>query len=162
MFVIHASYTESFNSVAAAIFKKQTNADLKNNIDLISTFLWVFMFGISTKYYQVVGIIERQYDYIHALELQLEKFYKNTPVFSREGKFYLNKYPIFSKWMWFLYTVAFPLLMLACIGFKGYTEIALAGAFNAKIYLNIFLGLSTCVTTLLYMARIHVKKKKKG
>lgn len=158
LFVIHASHTEFFNSVAAGIFKKQTDTELKDKVDLISTFLWIFIFGVSSKYYQVVGIIERQYDYIHALEEQLEKFYINTPVFSREGKFYLNKYPAFSNWMWFLYTVAFPLLMLSCMAFKAYTEIYLAGMFNAKIVINIFLGSFTCITTILYMVRIHVKR----
>lgn len=157
LFVIHASYTEFFNSVAAEIFKKQTNVDIKDNIDLISTFLWVFIFGVSSKYYQVVGIIEGQYDYIHALEEQLEKFYKNTPVFTREGKFYLNKYPAFSNWMCFLYTIVFPLLILSCMAFKAYIELSL-GVLNTKIIINFSLGSFASITTILYMVRIHIKK----
>lgn len=158
LFVIHSSYTVFFNTVAAEIFKKQTDIDLKEKVDLISTFLWAFIFGVSSKYYQVVGIIERQYDYLHALEEQLEKFYKNTPVFSREGKFYLNKYPVFSNWMWFLYTVAFPLLILSTILFKAYTEISLAESLNVKIIINISLGVLVCITTILYLVKIHAKK----
>jgi len=158
LFIIHALYTDLFNSVAAEILKKKTEVDLKDKIDLISTFLWVFIFGISSKYYQVAGIIEKQYEYIHALEEQLEKYYKNTPVFSREGKFYLNKYPAFSNWMWFLYTVVFPLLILSCMAFKAYTEIALVGFLNTKTIINISFGSFAGITTILYMFRIHFKK----
>lgn len=157
LFVMHSLYTDFFNSVASGIFKKQTDADLKDKVDLISTFLWLFIFGVSSKYYQVVGIIERQYEYIHALEEQLEKFYKNTPVFSREGKFYLNKYPTFSNWMWFLYTIAFPSLILFCISFKAYTEVGLYGIHSMKVAINISVGACSAITTILYMARVHTK-----
>lgn len=158
LFVMHSLYTDFFNSVAAGVFKKQTDTDLKDKVDLVSTFLWLFIFGVSSKYYQVVGLIERQYEYIHALEEQLERFYKNTPVFSREGKFYLNKYPVFSNWMWFLYTVVFPVLMLFCMAVKAYAEIHAYGVFNIRVAVNMALGVCASITTILYMARIHVKK----
>lgn len=158
LFIIHSSYTDFFNSVAAEVFKKQTDTELNDRVDIISTFLWAFIFGASSKYYQVVGIMEREYDYIHALEKQLQKFYKNTPVFSREGEFYLNKYPAFSNWMWLLYTIAFPLLILSSISFKAYTEIHLSEIVDIKIILNLIIGALVFITTILYMVRIHLKK----
>jgi hypothetical protein len=48
------------------------------NVDFISTLLWLFMLGFTTRYYQVVLEIERQYSYLHTLEEKLNNFYPES------------------------------------------------------------------------------------
>ncbi|QBC43773.1 hypothetical protein [Iodobacter fluviatilis] len=158
LFIVHSAYTDFFNKVVSELFKKNTYTELNEKVDLISTFLWLFVFGVSAKYFQTAGIIEKQYGYLHALEEQLEKFYRNTVIFTREGKFYLNKYPVLSKWMWFLYTIAFPLMILMCICFKAYTEISVVKLAGATIYINMVFGILVFITTVIYMFSLHFKK----
>jgi len=49
-----------------------------NNIEFIATLFWLLLFGFSTKYFQVVVEIQRQYKYLHAIEELLNKSYQGT------------------------------------------------------------------------------------
>lgn len=78
--------------------------------------LWISLMGISVRYFQLCLQVEKQYDYLHALEKELNSYYPESEAFTREGKAYLNDYPMFSNWMWLSYTVFLPAtLMLASI-----------------------------------------------
>ena len=61
----------------------------------LGSIIWFALLATVVRYTQVVVYIERQYAYIHHLEEELSKNYDSQIVFTREGKSYLNKYPVF-------------------------------------------------------------------
>ena len=115
LFSLQVTSTELVNSALSGFINKQLDISIDKNSNLLGTLLWLLLFGFSSRYYQTVIQIERQYDYIHHLEELISKRYPNTRAFTREGKSYLDEYPIFSNWIWLLYTLAFPLIILTCI-----------------------------------------------
>ena len=110
LFSLQVTSTELVNSALSGFINKQLDISIDKNSNLLGTLLWLLLFGFSSRYYQTVIQIERQYDYIHHLEELISKRYPNTRAFTREGKSYLDEYPIFSNWIWLLYTLAFPLI----------------------------------------------------
>ena len=89
---------------------------------VIQTGFWFILFGIALRYFQINSHIERQYTYLHQIEDQLNILYPNTGVFTREGKFYLKKYPYFLNWTWFVYTIFFPVFLIFLVSVKIYIE----------------------------------------
>ena len=133
-----------------------TNANI--NFDYIQSIIWFSLLAVVVKYFQSVFFIERQYDYIHSLEVTLSFDYEGVE-FTREGKSYLNSYPIFLDWMSFLYTILVPVILALVISAKIFTEYQgffLNGVlfwFNLLIYFFIFISLC------LYLYGIHFKSK---
>lgn len=115
VFTLQLSSTEVVVSVVNDYVNKTTGIKLGKSADFISTLLWLLLLGFTTRYYQVVLEIERQYGYLHALEEKLNGYYPESKAFTREGKSYLSKYPLFSNWIWLLYTVFFPSLIIFCV-----------------------------------------------
>jgi len=84
----------------------------------ISIFLsvtWTILFALALRYCQSSILIERQYDYLHTVENQLAKIAGNDSMFQREGKSYLDQYPVFSNWAWIFYTMLFPAIILLVV-----------------------------------------------
>jgi len=78
-----------------------------------SAILWVLLTFFTVHYFQICLLIEKDYNYLHDLELELNSFYPSGSVaFTREGHAYLKNYPMFSNWMCFSYTVLFPGLII--------------------------------------------------
>ncbi len=128
------------------------------NFLYIQSVIWFVMLAIIIKYFQTVVCIDRQYDYVHALENILSSQYSDG-AFTREGKSYLSDYPVFLNWVSFLYTILFPVILLVVVTSEiiieckqyGYTEILIW--FNALIYIFILVSIA------LYLYVIHFKKK---
>ncbi|MCP4370938.1 MAG: hypothetical protein GY797_22915 [Deltaproteobacteria bacterium] len=155
LFTLQLSSTEVVANMIGEYVNKTTGVKLGNNIDFISTLLWLLLLGFSIKYFQVVLGIERQYGYLHTLEEQLNGLYPNSKAFTREGKFYLNKYPLFSNWVWFLYTIFFPILILFCALMRVISEMKIM----KTIGVNQIIDYSCCtvivISSILYMYRLH-------
>ena len=127
------------------------------SLSLLGTVLWFALLGFVIRYFQSVVYVERQYEYIHSLEALLAANYGGT-AFTREGKSYLSGYPLFSKWTWALYTIVFPVLLIAVLGLKLATEffrtiqLGWLFAFNALTFGAI------SVSVVLYLVSLHGKK----
>jgi hypothetical protein len=91
----------------AEFVSKQLNLSRPIDFSFVSSVIWFILLGLVVRYFQIVVHIERQYDYIHKLEDQLSIVFRNG-AFTREGKAYLNNYPMFSRWTAALYTAVFP------------------------------------------------------
>ncbi|MCK5591890.1 MAG: hypothetical protein KAI72_08045 [Candidatus Pacebacteria bacterium] len=131
-------------------------AIIVNDINLISTLLWFALFGLSSRYFQINIRIERQYDYIHSLESGLNSFYPCSKAFTREGKSYLNKYPLFLNWMSILYTIVFPMLILFVVSIQILDEIK---SDNENLVLDSMCCLVIYISVILYLLMIHGKTK---
>jgi hypothetical protein len=94
-------------------------------------------------------------DYLHALEEKLNGYYPETKVFTREGKSYLSKYPLFSNWVWLLYTVLFPCLIVFSVITKGYSEISEMQSIEANQIIDFVCYLVIATSSILYIYRLH-------
>lgn len=149
---------KEFGSAISQFITKQLESEKQNVIDLsfISSIIWFGLFALVVRYYQTVMYIERQYKYIHKLEEQISPTFKNI-VFTREGEHYLSNFWIFSEWVWIIYMVIFPILMITVISIKivsEYLENSHLFIFDTIIFLFIL------ISTILYMIAIHIKTKK--
>lgn len=127
------------------------------SLSLLGTVLWFALLGFVIRYFQSVIYIERQYEYIHFLEGLLAANYEGT-AFTREGKSYLNEYPLFSKWTWRLYTIVFPALLIAVLGLKLATEFLRTTQLGWLFTFNALTFGAISVSVALYLISLHGRK----
>jgi len=131
------------------------------NVDgsFLGSIIWFALLATIVRYTQVVIYIERQYAYIHHIEEELQKNYDSEIIFTREGKSYLNKYPLFSDWVCLLYTTIFPLILISVVLAKITTEwVDSAYRFSFPLLLNSALAISILISVVLYM--LFMRKQK--
>lgn len=135
---------------------------LQIDLSIIGNIVWLSVLLFALRYFQTAVFVERQYDYIHDVE---DKFNKavGLDLITREGKAYLNKYPKFSDWMWMLYTIVFPTLLLVVTSIKVVSEwLRLpASGFSFGLLFNTLIFVLLFVSITLYLAMLHWKKAKK-
>ena len=155
VFTLQLSSTEVVANMVNEYVSKTTGVKLGKNIDFISTLLWFLLLGFTTRYYQVVLEIERQYGYLHALEENLNYFYPESKIFTREGASYLSKYPLFSNWVWLLYTLFFPSLIIFCIIMRINGQVEAMKAIDVNQIIDFICYLIVGTSSILYMYRLH-------
>jgi len=131
------------------------------NVDgsFLGSIIWFALLATIVRYTQVVIYIERQYAYIHHIEEELQKNYDSGIIFTREGKSYLNKYPLFSDWVCLLYTTIFPLILISVVLAKITNEwVDSAYRFSFPLLLNSALAISILISVVLYM--LFMRKQK--
>ena len=143
---------DAISDLVAQILKLQNSIDLS----FISSLLWFTLLGIVVRYFQMVVYIERQYDYIHRLEAQLNEYFNDTTSFTREGKFYLDSYPEFSNWVWFLYTIVFPIMLVIFIMIKVINDWNIFPL--ATTIINSLIAIAIIISIALYICMVHFKK----
>jgi len=146
----------SANAISELLAKK---LELNTVIDItfLSSIFWFALLGLVVRYYQTVVHIERQYDYIHSLEDQLSPEFKGD-AFTREGASYLANYPLFSSWVWILYTIVFPTLLSAVVIVKITVEIMQAKSIAVLLCINVLLALCIFLSSVLYVSLVHFRK----
>ena len=147
------SPAESGEAVSQFITKK---LELKSPIDItfIGSIIWFGLLSLVVRYFQTVVHIERQYKYVHQIEEQLSIHYENK-AFTREGKSYLEDYPLFSSWAWILYTIVFPTLLIVLVIVKIVGEIWQTGSISLLISVNVAIALFIVLSTLFYLLLVH-------
>lgn len=143
------------NGAISSYVNKQVGILIDDRSNLFGTILWFLVFGVSSRYFQIILQIERQYDYLHALEHMLNSHYEGTIAFTREGKTYNTNYPLFSNWMCFLYTVAFPVLILTCIIIRINIDLNALNTLGFKLLPAFLCYLLVGTSTILYMDKLH-------
>lgn len=134
---------------------------LSLDLSIIGNVVWFLLLIFSLRYFQVAVFVERQYVYLHGIEDSLNKEL-GTQAITRESKSYLNKYPLFSDWMWLLYTVGFPLLLLFVGIVKMIYELGELrnGRWTMSLVLDLVAFVLLAVSIILYLSMIHRKSKK--
>jgi hypothetical protein len=127
------------------------------SFSLLGTVLWFALLGFVIRYLQIVIYIERQYEYIHSIEVPLAANYGGT-AFTREGKSYLSEYPLFSKWTWALYTIVFPTLLIVVLRVKLATEFCRATQLAWLFTFDALTFGAISVSVALYLISLHEKK----
>ena len=155
VFTLQLSSTDMVSSIVSDYINKATGIILGRSADFISTLLWLLLLGFTTRYYQVVLEIERQYRYLHTLEEKLNSYYPGTKVFTREGKSYLSKYSLFSYCVWLLYTVFFPVFIISFIIIKAKSEINGMKSIEINQIIDFSCCLIITINSILYIYYLH-------
>lgn len=156
-FSLQITSADLANRALSNYINKEYGIVIDKSSNLFGTMLWLLLFGISSRYYQLVIQIERQYDYIHHIEELLNKKYAGSRAFTREGKSYIDKYPLFSKWVYLLYTVAFPMIILLSIALRIQGELARFDILGLGLAISFACYLLVGTSTILYMGKLHGK-----
>ena len=156
--MLYQIYTPVSNDVLESFIANQMDID-KSSVDIsfVSSVIWFALLALSLRYFQTIIHIERQYKYVHCLETSLNNFYPDEE-FTREGRSYLDYYPLFSKWAWILYTKVFPILLIFIVLLKIIDEINFVVVNQASQVFNILISISIITTTLLYIYCYHRKR----
>lgn len=80
-------------------------------VSIVTSLTWTVFLIIVLRNCQVSITIDRQYEYLHKLEDFIGDFFQDS-IYSREGRSYLTKYPVFSNIVWIFYTILFPLIII--------------------------------------------------
>lgn len=133
--------------------------ELENSMDIsfIGSILWFGLLGLVIRYFQTVVHIERQYEYIHNLEEQISPYYDNK-TFTKEGQSYLNAYPLFSEWIWRLYTFIFPVLLLIVVFTKIINEWLHSETKSLLLFINAAIFMFILISIILYLL-FHLRRK---
>jgi hypothetical protein len=133
------------------------------DFSVIGTLVWYLLLIFSMRYFQVAVFVERQYEYIHQIEERLNKEAEKELI-TREGKSYLDNYPAFSDWMWWLYTGVFPVLLLSIVIVKiiGETGTVCGNGWTFSLVLNTIAFAMIAISTVLYLIKIHRKPYKQN
>jgi hypothetical protein len=154
-FSLQITSADIVNGALSNYINKEYSIAIDTSSNLFGAMLWLLLFGISSRYYQIVVQIERQYDYIHHLEELLNQKYPGSKVFTREGKSYLEKYPLFSNWIWILYTVAFPFVILLSTTLRIIGEVAGVDVLGKGVIICVTCYLLVGISTILYLGKLH-------
>jgi len=101
------------------------------------TATWVLTLAVSLRYCQTATLVSRQYQYLHLLEENISPIVRGSKqyqtadnvigpllhenIYQREGKVYLNEYPLLLDVAWFAYVILFPgIMMVAAAGLAGW------------------------------------------
>jgi len=128
------------------------------DVSVFGSALWFVLLYSTIRYLQFTVQVERRYPYLHAIENILSEAYAGGIAFTREGKAYLDKYPKFSKWVSFLYGLAFPALLLFAVLISMALDLSRELLPAARIF-NLFIGLMLVTSVGLYLL-LHWEKKR--
>ena len=149
------------NTVVNDFLNFKFGLSLKLNLAVVGNIVWFLLLIFTLRYFQVAVFVERQYAYIHQLEEKLNKI-MGQELITREGKSYYHKYPIFSDWMWLLYTLIFPILLLIIAIAKIVVELknVVMTGWSLGLVLNTLACTLLVISIILYLIVIHKKPKK--
>lgn len=161
MFILSIVPVDPSKAVSDFI-KEQLKVTLSLNRDASHTMLWFILLCLVVRYFQTNIVVERQYNYIHKVEDELNSYYNlQSEMFTREGRSYINNFPLFSSLAGYLYILVFPLLLMIITSYKIFTEVITKPFFDLTLVLDIVFYNLILVYTLIYSLSLHFKKIKK-
>ncbi|MEU7822467.1 hypothetical protein [Catellatospora sp. NPDC049133] len=119
---------------------------------LLTAVLWSLFTVSVIRYFQSCVYLERLYRYVHALESDLSRFFSGVP-FTREGEFYLKKYPWYSTVISTVYSFALPIGVVVAVVLKLLDEFSNVASVPALI-VDTSLGSIIVTASILYL--VHV------
>lgn len=155
VFSLQFTSSDLVNSAISNIINKQLDVSIDKSSDVFGSLLWLLTLGFSSKYFQTVINIDKQYDYLHTLENLLNSRYSGSTAFTREGVSYLKNYALFSDWMHILYTVAFPVILLISINFRFYYDCNVNHDFGIALIIASLCYSAISLSVIFYMGKIH-------
>jgi hypothetical protein len=143
------------SDVSIALIKENIG-EVKIDYSLISSIiLFVLMWSVLL-YYQINFLIEKMYAYLHKVEEDLTMALNPFEI-GREGKNYLNNYPILSSVAHRIYTLLFPISILGIAISKWISEKNKFGANwqNGHFMFDTLILFLIVLLSLLYLSNRH-------
>jgi hypothetical protein len=145
IFLFQIYSPDKSESLISTAFASQLSLPEEVDPSFIGSILWFLFMGFTVKYFQAALNVDRQYPYLHSIEEELERYYKNQakiPIFTREGKHYLTNYPFLLNLSSAFYVYITPILFIALSSIKIYQEYSAKFCekwkFDASFWLLIF------------------------
>jgi hypothetical protein len=127
--------------------------------DVFVSIVWVLLSVFIMRYYQVTLHIEKQYDYLHKVESDIERLLGGQHSFCRESTGYLTKKGFFFRhWAWLFYTLFMPLIIIGailwCLVLEWNTALPPVG----QICFDAFSATVSVICIILYLIAIWGKR----
>lgn len=113
---------------------------------------WILVLAVVLSYCRTAVHTERQYLYLHRLEDWLSTKLQTPDLYRREGRAYLEEYPILFNWTWVCYVVIFPAVIL--IGTLGLTVTEWQSLPEAVVHKLFDTGAALAVLTSILLYRV--------
>lgn len=105
------------SNAVLAFAKNSYGIEISINRQTLEAILWFSLLAGLIRYYQTSIFINKQYKYLHHLENQFSKYFGEN-VLTREGKNYLEKYPLFSDWLHIVYSWVYPVFLICVLTYS--------------------------------------------
>lgn len=126
------------------------NCNLMFSSNVIQAILWILLFLLTLRYLGLNINLDRNYNYIHKLEDEINKEEKKETI-TREGKDYLNNYPALNNITYYSYRIILPIIYFFIIIIKLKLECVAQGGFNISIFFQILLGILCIILITAYL-----------
>lgn len=126
------------------------NCDLMFSSNIIQAILWIVLFIFTLRYLGLNINLDRSYSYIHKLEDEINEEETKITV-TREGKSYLNNYPVLNNITYYSYRVILPIIYYFTIIFKLKLEYNAQGGVNIPIIFQFILGILCNILIVTYL-----------
>jgi hypothetical protein len=147
----------SLYQVLRDLVKEYGKTNINFSIAIVQSLLWIVMLFYSMRYFQINSYIERQYNYLHIIEEEINEKIKFT--FSREGKGYLDKYPMVLNLIYFIYTWVFPVIYMGIVLYKIILEWTSIHNIRVVMFDSLIAG-CIILASFLYILLLHPIKIK--
>lgn len=152
-----ATEPNSLFQVLKDLVKEYGKTSINFSISIVQSLLWIVLLFYSMRYFQVNSYIERQYNYLHIIEEEINAKIEFT--FCREGKSYLDKYPMVLDLIYYIYTWVFPVIYIGIVLYKIIME--WVSRYNMRgVLLDTLIAGCIIVASCLYILLLHPIKKK--
>jgi len=145
---------KDFSRITSELAQKKFELSVAFDLHYLKSIAWFLLLGVTIRYCQVALLLERQYTYIHGLEEILAGHFR-PPAFTREGKAYLAEYPGFSTWAHYLYTLVFPLGLVALVVYRTVRELPCCRRWAGLDWFDLIVTVAICVSVVLYLFAFH-------
>lgn len=130
--------------------KGNYNCDLLFSSNIIQAVLWIILFFSTLRYLGLNINLDRSYIYIHQLEEQINKV-SSMPIITREGKNYLNNYPVLNNITYYMYRIIVPIIYYFVIVQKLKLEYIAQQGVNISVIFQIILGILCIILIVTYL-----------
>lgn len=158
MAFILVSPDHSQSLLSQIIAKNLGGIDATLSVSFIGSLVWAGLLFMSVSYFQAVINLEKLYNYSHRIEEELSKHFSGN-VFTREGKSYLEKYPIYSEWLHLVYRYIFPVLLVIVLGAKLYAENSAKDYATLPLIMDWIIFIMILVSVILYIYSLWKTEK---
>jgi len=148
--------TKDFWDLVSSLITTKLGSAAHVDTSFLTSVLWFIMLALWLRYTQSVAHMERQYVYLHSLETELSVTFDGTS-FAREGKAYLQGYPLLANWAWSLYNVALPILLVSITVVQVIQEWRRSEQVNLQLGCDTLMFGAIVVTTLLFLHHLFAK-----
>lgn len=150
---------ELTSKISETLIRNNVGQEILIDFNILNTVFIIFFLSVLIKYFQINLYIDRQYVYIHKIEKSLTDKLADFEI-TREGKSYNDNYPFVLSIVHRLYTIFFPVLIIAGLIIKWINEYKIFKDGESKIgffIIDSVVLLLISGLTIFYLIWIHFK-----